>query len=68
MKKKLVTIEQVDNGYVVFLEETSDQIVHRDSIRLVENKLKRVFTHIEFFFKEDKSVLEEKTEKRVGAH
>lgn len=53
MKKAI--IEQMDNGYLLTLE--SDTMPKPQ--KWVENKLRRIQTHLSFFFLENKEVLKE---------
>lgn len=52
---KKVTIEQMDNGYLLTVE--SDKLDKPQ--RWVENKLKKIFMHISFFFMDGKVAMKE---------
>uniref|UniRef100_A0A6M3IVA0 Uncharacterized protein n=1 Tax=viral metagenome TaxID=1070528 RepID=A0A6M3IVA0_9ZZZZ len=52
---KKASIEKMDNGYLLTIESDSMEKPQR----WVENKLKKIFTHLAFFFLDGKSALRE---------
>ena len=50
---KKATIEKMDNGYLLTLESEKMEM----PTKWVENKLKKIFTHLEFFFLDGKGAL-----------
>lgn len=52
---KKATIEQMDNGYLLTLESEKEDMPKK----WVENKLRRIFTHLEFFFLDGRGAFKE---------
>ncbi len=52
---KRVIIEQMDNGYLLTIESDKQDKPQR----WVENKLRKIFTHVEFFFLDGPKILKE---------
>jgi len=53
---KKASIEQMDNGYLLTIE--SDKFEKPQ--RWVENNLKKIFSHMSFFFMDGKAALKER--------
>ena len=52
---KKATIEKMDNGYLLTIESDTME----KPTKWVENKLKKIFTHLEFFFLDGKGAVRE---------